>query len=168
MDDEFKKKLLALYPEYDRVTGPYLRKDGRKHVCFNNSNLITNDPKKKRTVSWPKALVEVRDNRRLLDNETVDHNDRNVANDNLNNLIIRDRVEHIKLDALRIGFVEIVCIWCKTKFLYKNKNKHKEKSGPFCSRKCTGEYGSNIQNGGEKLDRNEPKKIYFVLDKKAV
>ena len=37
MDLEFKAKLLLLYPDFDKVTGPYPRKDGRKHVVLNNS-----------------------------------------------------------------------------------------------------------------------------------
>jgi hypothetical protein len=165
IDDEFKLKLFSLYPEYNRVTGPYLRKDGRKHIVLNNTFLSKDDKNKLRTVSWPKALVEVRENRRLLDNETVDHDDRDYTNDCLTNLIIRDRVEHIKLDVLRVGFAEIKCVWCECKFLYKNKDRHTRKAGPFCSRKCAGEYGANVQNGGEKINRREIERKYFKLDK---
>ena len=39
VDLEFKAKLLKLYPSFDRVTGPYVRKDGRKHLCLNNTTL---------------------------------------------------------------------------------------------------------------------------------
>ena len=165
MDNDFKLKLLALYPEFDKVTGPYLRKDGRKHVCLNNSKLPNKHPNKTKTISYPKALVEVRNNRKLLNNETVDHDDNDFTNDSLTNLIVRDRIEHIKLDVMRLDLVEVSCVWCKTKFMYSDKSKHTNKSGPFCSRKCSGQYGANVQNGGTKIDRSQIEKVYYKLDK---
>lgn len=95
MDLEFKTKLLVLYPAYDKVNGPYARKDGRKHIVLNNSKLSKGDPNKLRTLSWPKALVEVREGRLLLDDETADHKDENFTNDDLSNLQILTRPANI-------------------------------------------------------------------------
>lgn len=81
-----------LYPLFDKVTGPYTRSDGRKHLCLNNSKLSKGDPNKTRTLSYPKALVEVREGRLLADNETADHIDEDFTNDDLNNLQILTRI----------------------------------------------------------------------------
>lgn len=167
MDDEFKEKLLALYPDFNKVTGPYLRKDGRKHICLNNTNLPNTHPAKRKTISYPKALVEVRDNRLLLPNETVDHNDLDFTNDCLTNLVIRDRVDHIKIDALRRANVEAECLECKTKFMLSRTQLYSKskKAGPFCSRSCSGLYGAKVQNGFGKLERsNLPKPVYYMID----
>lgn len=167
MNEEFINRLLSLYPEFDRVTGPYLRKDGRKHLCFNNTKLPNKHPNKKKTLSYPKALIEVKENRRLLDNETVDHIDRDFTNDDLTNLVIRDRSEHAKLDIIRRKATEVECIWCKSRFLLtRHQLDHRSKSGPFCSRKCSGEYGTAIQNRKiNKLDRKKIEREYYLLDK---
>jgi len=164
MNEEFIKRLLDLYPVYDKVNGPYKRKDGRKHIVLNNSKLPAKTKGKLKTISWPKALVEVRENKLLLDNETVDHDDQDFTNDSLDNLIIRDRVEHIKLDARRRTELETNCIWCGTKFVLTRHQygKAKGKAGPFCSKSCIAKYSTSIQNGGKSLLRNVVKKEYFT------
>ena len=164
LDADFIKKLLILYPDFDRVTGPYLRKDGRKHICLNNSKLSNGNPLKTKTISYPKALVEVRDNRKLLSNETVGHDDLDFTNDDLPNLIVRDRSEHIKLDTLRRALVEANCIECGIMFTLSQSQLYSKKAGPFCSRSCSGIYGARLQNGGNKIERTElPKPIYYLL-----
>ena len=39
MTETFIQKLLKLYPEFDKVNGPYTRKDGRQHIILNNTKL---------------------------------------------------------------------------------------------------------------------------------
>lgn len=163
MNVEFIQKLLALYPRYNKVYGPYKRKDGRKHLVLCISGLSKGDPEKLRTVSYPKALVEVRDNRLLLDNETVDHADNDFTNDELPNLVIRDRVEHIKLDAKRFKYVLVKCVQCGNEFEPTVDQRNSKRAGPFCNRVCTGIYGTSIQNGGYKLDRVRINKEYYTL-----
>ncbi len=34
MDEEEKKKILGLYPEFSNIYGPYLRRDGRRTVVL--------------------------------------------------------------------------------------------------------------------------------------
>lgn len=77
--------ILNLYPGYDSVLGPYLRKDGRKHIVLNNTEAPKGQKNKTKTISYPKALYETILNRRLNDNEEVDHKDGNKSNDHLNN-----------------------------------------------------------------------------------
>ena len=68
-----KKILLDLYPDYKYICGPYLRKDGRKQITLIGNN-------KRKTISYPKALVEAHLGGRLSNDETVDHKDRNKQN----------------------------------------------------------------------------------------
>lgn len=158
MNLEFKIKLLKLYPLFDKVTGPYLRNDGRKHVTFNNSSLSKGDPNKTRTLSWPKALVEVREGRVLLDNETADHIDEDFTNDSLSNLQILTRIANAikSFDANSSRGEEIskhTCPQCKEEFLIlarqvRANNIVKGKAGPFCSRRCAGKHNQQIQANG--------------------
>ena len=154
LDKEFKEKLLKLYPDYNRVTGPYLRKDGRKHICLNDTSKSKGDPSKTRTLSYPKALVEVRENRLLIENETVDHIDEDFTNDNLNNLQILNRLDNIEKtinnnpQRARKWF-EGICSICKNEFRkelnYVLNNRKQGKAGPFCSKICAGKYEKQMQ-----------------------
>ena len=94
-----KEALLKLYPEYHTVFGPYLRKDNRKHVLLYGNKI-------RKTISYPKALVEVHLNTRLREDDTVDHKDRNKQNDSIENLVVRRRKEHCKLDAIYVKVKE--------------------------------------------------------------
>lgn len=158
MDLEFKTKLLQLYPAYDKVTGPYSRKDGRKHLCLNNSKVSHSEPNKTKTLSWPKALVEVREGRLLLDNETADHIDEDFTNDELSNLQILSRPANI-LKSFKANpqrgeeFSKHICPQCNIEFIalarqVRGNNIVKGKAGPFCSKKCAGKYGQSIQAKG--------------------
>jgi hypothetical protein len=162
-----KEVLLQLYPDYNTVLGPYERKDGRKHVDLNNSKAPNGDKNKTKTISYPKAIIESNINRRLTPNETVDHIDRNKSNNKKNNLQILERSTHCKLDALRIAVDEVICPECGSSFkptrhqVYSDLNK----AGPFCSRICSGKYGSKIRNGGNKIGRSAIRKKYYKLEK---
>lgn len=158
MDLEFKTKLLKLYPLFDKVTGPYKRSDGRKHVVLNNSSLSKGDPNKLRTLSWPKALIEVKEGRLLLDNETADHVDEDFTNDSLSNLQILTRPNNIikSFEAnpnRKEKFSKHICPQCDVEFIalakqIKGNNIVKKKAGPFCSRKCAGKYARVAQLAG--------------------
>lgn len=137
-----------MFEDY-KVYGPYLRKDGREHVC-----LVHLETKKRRTVSYPKFLMEKHLGRHLSPEETVDHIDYNFQNNNIENLQILDRRAHPKLDAKKLITQEFHCPYCKTSFslsgrpLSKAKgNRAAGKSGPFCSRECAGRYSQEIQVG---------------------
>lgn len=87
---DFAKSLLLLYPEYSKVLGPYLRADGRKHLV-----LTTNNSRQKRTLSYPKALLEVSLGRKLVGNETTDHVDGDKTNDAVTNLQVLSLAENV-------------------------------------------------------------------------
>lgn len=127
-----------------KVHGPYKRKDGRQIVIVVETN------GKRRTVSYPKWLMELQLGRRLdPDLETVDHLDSNFDNNDLSNLAIVPRDEHSANDTRRVKPVTFTCAWCDKEFersprLVRDKAK-KNKAGPFCSRACAGKYSRKLQ-----------------------
>lgn len=127
-----------------KVHGPYKRKDGRQIV------IVVEDNGTARTVSYPKWLLELQLGRRLDPNmETVDHIDSNIDNNALDNLQIVPREEHSANDTRRVKPVKFKCAWCQQEFersprLVRDKAR-KNKAGPFCSRKCAGQYSRKLQ-----------------------
>ena len=127
-----------------KIFGPYKRKDGRQIV------IVVERKGKRRTVSYPKWLLELQLGRKLdPDKETVDHIDSNINNNDLNNLRIMPRDEHSAEDTRRVKKVKFKCAWCDNEFersprLIRDKAK-KGKAGPFCSRKCAGIYSRQLQ-----------------------
>jgi hypothetical protein len=127
-----------------KIFGPYKRKDGRKIV------IVVENNGKRRTVSYPKWLVELQLGRRLDPNlETVDHIDSDVENNDINNLRIVPRDQHSADDTRRVKPIKFECAWCDKEFtrsprLIRDKAK-KGKAGPFCSRTCAGKYSRQLQ-----------------------
>lgn len=161
-----KEKLLDLYPEYNSVLGPYKRKDNRQHIVLNNSKASKGTKGKTKTISYPKALVESNIGRKLLPNETIDHNDRDFTNDSENNLIIKDKSQHSSLDALRVRVEPIDCPICLKSFVptvhQRNSNSG---AGPFCSKSCAGTYSGFLSNGLKPIKRTELVKEYYRINK---
>jgi hypothetical protein len=125
------------------VYGPYQKDNGRKLVIVVDKNGV------RRTVSYPKWLMELHLGRKLDINETVDHWDSNIDNNNLENLRVVPRAEHSANDTRRVKLVDFNCAWCNKEFkrsprLIRDKAK-KKKSGPFCSRSCAGKYSRQLQ-----------------------
>ena len=127
-----------------KVHGPYKRKDGRQIV------IIVENNGQRRTVSYPKWLMELQLGRRLDPNlETVDHIDSNFDNNNLDNLRLVPRDQHSSDDTRRVKLVKFTCGWCNKEFersprLVRDKSR-KNKAGPFCSRTCAGKYSRMLQ-----------------------
>lgn len=127
-----------------KLFGPYKRKDGRQIVIIIENN------GKRRTVSYPKWLLEMQIGRQLdPDTETVDHWDSNIDNNSLDNLRIVPRDQHSSNDTRRVKLVKFNCAWCDIEFersprLIRDKAK-KNKAGPFCSRGCAGKYSRMLQ-----------------------
>ena len=154
-----KEALLKLYPEYHTVLGPYLRKDNRKQVKLYGNKIS-------KTISYPKALVEVHLNTRLREDDTVDHKDRNKQNDSIENLVVRRRKEHCKLDAIYVEVKDINCGMCGKKFkpnVDQRNTRNLNKAGPFCSKSCAGHYVKSIQLGATPTKRQTIHKRYYQL-----
>lgn len=150
------------------VIGPSQGKDKRLRVSifFPNGEC--------RWVSYPKYLMECYLGRYLEKNETVDHIDGNFLNNDISNLQVLDRLEHIKNDAVRNEDIEVTCQMCgkiftiKGNTLHNRNRKDRTQSGYFCSKTCTGRYGAYVQNGyikPQKVDIIKPKK-YKLKNKK--
>lgn len=133
------------------IYGPYVSRTqietgGRKFV------VAVYESGRQRSISYVKFLVEFLLDRELdRDLETIDHIDQNPDNNAWDNLRIITRSEHCKQDRHRVTLVSLPCVWCKkpteispaaTRDLH-----NKGKAGPFCSRKCRGQYGAALQNG---------------------
>ncbi len=124
------------------VNGPYILKEsGRKSV-----RLTFPDGKKKHML-YSRFLMEEYLGRELLPEETVDHIDRDVTNDDINNLQILYKVEHSKLDAWYTYPVTTTCVCCGKEIILNarqlNQRKQRAKrnqNGPFCSLQCVGKY----------------------------
>ncbi len=93
------------------VHGPYKRKDGRQIVVIIENN------GKRRTVSYPKWLMELQMGRKLDPNlETVDHIDSDFDNNNLENLRLMPRDQHSADDTRRVKNIKFDCAWCDKEF----------------------------------------------------
>ena len=146
-----------------KVHGPYeIKPSGRQIV------IIVNDDKSRRTVSYPKFLMEEHLGRELdPDKETVDHLDFNFDNNDLDNLRIVPRKEHSANDTRRVKLIDLKCSMCGKKFqrsprLIRDKSK-KGSRGAFCSRKCSGQYARALQLGKiKKFKKVQPiKSVYY-------
>lgn len=131
------------YADDFKVYGPYRRQDGRQLVIVVDKNGT------KRTVSYPKWLMELQLGRRLGPDETIDHWDSNIENNDMDNLKVIDRAEHSSNDTRRVKLVKFQCAWCSNEFersprLIRDKAR-KNKAGPFCSRACAGKYSRMLQ-----------------------
>ena len=138
------KKKLTHYDPTIKVNGPYLnRTQNRKFVQYVYAD------KRKRVITYAKYLMEQLLKRELSSEEEVDHIDRNKLNDVIENLQILNKNIHIILDAKRAKLVEIECVRCHKKCMKKTSslrsNSKSGYAGPFCGKKCTGEYGADIK-----------------------
>lgn len=120
-----------------KVYGPYSRKDGRQHVVLYGDGM-------RKTVSYPKFLLEQKLGRSLGINETCDHIDNDHTNNTLCNLQVLTRSDNSRkqmaFKSAELGaFTCPVCNCSFTKRMNQVRaNRKKGKSGPYCSRSCAG------------------------------
>lgn len=129
-----------------KVYGPYTRKDGRQHVVLYKDGV-------RKTVSYPKYLLEQKLGRSLLPHETCDHIDNDHTNNCLDNLQVLSRVDNAcKGTVLRPAEVgTFTCPVCNRSFTKSMRdvrgNLKKGRSGPYCSRSCAGKGGHPSNKG---------------------
>lgn len=131
------------------VYGPYTINNGRKIV------IVVKEDGTKRTVSYPKYLMEEHLGRELGDDETVDHLNFDKDDNRIENLKIKPRDEHSADDTRRVKLVKFKCQMCGDDFersprIVRDKAK-KGSTGIFCSRKCSGKYNRLVAL--KKLDK---------------
>lgn len=130
-----------------RIYGPYIRKDKRMHViCIFPDGT-------RRTVSYPKYLVEKSIGRILNNDEEVHHKNDDRTDNKLENFEIVNTTTHRKLHAIRILSQDFICPVCGIEFslqskelsnIIRNREMGRSKTGPYCSKECAG-FGSDIR-----------------------
>ena len=129
-----------------KLYGPYSNSADGRLRC-----MIVFPNKKRKTISYPKYLMEVHLGRYLDIDETIDHIDGNFLNNDISNLRVVYRKQHAIEDAVRNKDVIVNCEYCGKEFTIKgsklhNRNrKDNHQSGYFCSKQCVGKYGQKIQ-----------------------
>lgn len=161
------KDILKLYPTYDSVSGPYKDSGDRLYIVLNNFSLKKGTKGKLRTISYPKALMEIHLGVRLEDGLTVDHIDRDFNNNDLTNFRIVTAGKNASDDHIRVKVDPVKCPECGTEIIptRAQRNSAKDRAGPFCSRVCSGKYGARVLYEGTRLERTEVIKTYYYLDK---
>lgn len=129
------------------VYGPYSRKDGRQHVICIFPN------KSRKTVSYPKYIVETTIGRLLTIEEEIHHIDKDFSNNEISNLQIINTFTHSILHTTLYVSQDFICPVCAKEFtlhhkqikeILRNRSIGRSKTGPFCSRNCAG-VGSDIR-----------------------
>ena len=113
-----QEEILRLYPEYNKVYGPYVSKqDGRSRVVFRKGigkKCITSSR------LFAKVRLEAHIGRRLIGEETVDHKDQDPTNDEISNLQILSSSENASKNAIHQGnyrkYKPQFCIICGAEF----------------------------------------------------
>lgn len=136
---------MAYEDNFRSIRGPYSNGNKNRLIV-----IVEDQEGNKRTVSYPKWLMEVAVGRQLdPDLETIDHIDSNIDNNSLDNLRIVPRAEHSADDTRRVKPVKLTCALCKKEFERNPKDvrdkSRRGKAGPFCSRSCAGRYGRHFQ-----------------------
>ena len=131
----------------------YENKDGRLRAYNKTTHKVT---------SYPRVLMEAILGRPLLPTEDVHHKDENPRNNNPDNLEVIDHREHDRQHAIDSNFAkrkyyptEMICPVCKNKFIWDEKHQstfycRNLKTGPFCSRRCSGLYFGPINSKNRK------------------
>ena len=140
---------MSVYDDY-KVYGPYFRKDGRQHIVLikhNNKGGID----LRKTISYPKYIVEKYLDRYLDHDETVDHIDGNFNNNELSNLRVVLRNQHAKSHTSSRVLVNKKCCICGKEFTTTN-NKRITCGSKSCRGKCA---HINDYNKGNSLLREK-------------
>lgn len=109
-----------------------------------------------KTISYARYLMEQHLGRKLNDDEVVHHIDHDKTNDAIENLEVVNSTEHRKHhNPLKYKDTIEQCYVCGKSFTFTAKqhcNKYRERNRKpntidkyFCSRKCSGIYGKQIQ-----------------------
>ena len=148
------KRIIAEYPynEYYLYI-VFHKKEGRRYA-----NLIPIDKAsglKRKTISYARYLMSVKEKRILNKNEHVDHRDNNKMHDDINNLQILSLKENNVKEIKRKGIKMVVlkCPYCSNVFEKPKRQTHLQKGGTYtgCSRKCSTTFGALLQHNSHDI-----------------
>lgn len=138
----------------------YYGKDGRLRVYVKET---------KKTISYPKYLMEKTLGRALLPNEMVHHIDKNPLNNDISNLKLMTLDEHSRSHMTKYYDTTAICGWCgnefkwsgiqQSRFYSERRTGRHSSEKPFCSRECSGKYGRHLQTTNGTLDRSPKRKL---------
>lgn len=128
-------------PYASRYSNGYLRVDeyGRGRVDLVNSRAD------RTTVSYARYLVETSIGEFIPSGYEVDHKDTDCSNDDLSNLQVLTREEHIlKTSKERTGKTILIlkCAHCGIEFKREKRQIKVDSVATFCSRSCNGKHNS--------------------------
>lgn len=145
------------------VANVYMHKEGRLMAYIKEGD-------KHQVVSYPRVIMENYLGRKLLPTEEVHHKDENPLNNEIDNLEVLTKEEHLRLhvEENRKYFDKIMtCPICGNTFLWtaeqqmrfhsnvnRKERKGKTNAYPFCSKSCAGKYSKNIQLSNYKNSMN--------------
>lgn len=147
------KRVVAEYPYNEYYLYVVFHKsEGRRYA-----NLVPMDTNKNRkTISYARYLMSVKEHRILEEWEHVDHIDNDKTNDSIDNLQILSITENNKKYAKFHGvtYVKLKCPNCGTIFSRQKRNTFLSKSGKFtgCSRTCSATFGVNLHNNPNNIE----------------
>lgn len=154
------RKLSRVYGRSVRIRGPYLCRDGRKRVDVVAGSYV-------KSCLLARVRLEVKIGRRLREGETVDHINGDKTLDTYENIQLLSLSENASKAADKLLPLPMNCALCKREFTptkeqCKPSHHRNKKSGPFCSRRCSGRYGKHVQLTGETKKRKtvRQKKIH--------
>ena len=142
-------------------------KDGRVRAYNKIAKTVT---------SYPRIVMENFLDRKLLKTEDVHHKDGNPLNNDPSNLEVIDHREHTRQHGLKQKHKyknkKMTCPVCNKSFIWTEKQQSgfyshtKTGNGPFCSKRCSGIYGTRLQyNNGENITPDNLKRICPVCGK---
>lgn len=135
----------------------------------NEGRLMAYIKETQQVVSYPRVIMENYLGRKLLPEEEVHHKDGNPLNNDIDNLEVLTKEEHLKIHAeenRKYYDKTMICPWCGEEFLWtadkqiyfqgnskRNRNAFENTGSPFCSKSCAGKYGRNMQieNGSDPI-----------------
>lgn len=129
-----------------KIYGPYKCKDNRLRcaIKFIDGTMSS--------VSYPRLVYENHFNIKLSKYQDIHHKDGNPLNNSIDNLKVVEWTNHA-FEHSKFELKVEKCVWCNSLFtldMFQQRTRRcnikRNKNGPFCSRKCTGQYGAFMQN----------------------
>lgn len=147
----------------------YVCKDGRTRAYNKTTHAVT---------SYPRLLMEDILGRSLLKTEDVHHKDENPLNNDPDNLEVIDHKKHTKEHGLnkthKYKNKEMICSICNKLFIWTERQQsayyshNKTGKGPFCSKRCSGLFGTQIQHKHRQKLLDDIKRICPVCGKEFI